>query len=190
MTYLYSWATADDPAAVDRVVALVDEVSRVDPFVGLPPDAGSGDLDRLRDRLLAGLRAGSSHVLVITAPDAAGGEAVGCVVLTQAATANQRHIGELTTGAVRPEHRGRHLVSRAFAETVRRCEELGVELLRLDVREGIRAEKLWRFYGFEQYGRLDDYGRVGDQQYAGIYLAQPVSQLKARVFTKEAAHAE
>ncbi len=184
--YEYAWARPDDDQ-LDRIVALVHRVSQRDPFIGLPPGADPGQLDKLRERLAGGLRSGGSHILTVTAPD---GSVVGCVVLNRALTPNQRHIAELTTGAVDPEHRGQKLVTRAFAEVVRRCEEHGVELLRLDVREGIKAEKLWRSYGFAEYGRLDDYGRVDGVSYAGIYLAQPVQALKARVMNMEAAHAQ
>lgn len=179
--YRYEWIDDPDDLA-DDVPALVVEISQTDPFVGLPPDPGEDDVRGLTSRLRASLASGRAHLLAIRAGD---GSAVGCVVLTQPPTANQRHIAELTTGAVHPRHRGRGIVSRAFAEIARRCEERGIELLRLDVREGIPAERIWRQFGFAEYGRLPDYGRVGAESYSGIYLAQPVAELKNRVSDQE-----
>ncbi|WP_406269479.1 GNAT family N-acetyltransferase [Streptomyces sp. NBC_00191] len=178
----YQWIdSADD--LTDDIPALVVEISRTDPFIGLPPDPTENDVRELTARLRLGITSGRTHLLTIRAED---GTAVGCVALTQPPTANQRHIAELTTGAVHPEHRGRGLVSRAFAEIARRCEQRGIELLRLDVREGIPAERVWRQFGFTEYGRLPDYGRVGAESYAGIYLAQPVAQLMNRISHQEA----
>jgi ribosomal protein S18 acetylase RimI-like enzyme len=110
--------------------------------------------------------------------------------MNRAATANQRHIAELTTGAVHPDYRSSRMVSGVFTEIVRRCERTGIELLRLDVREGIRAERLWRSFGFKEYGRLADYGRTGVENYTGIYLVQSVDRLKKKIIDREVTHAQ
>ncbi|MFI1221121.1 MULTISPECIES: GNAT family N-acetyltransferase [unclassified Streptomyces] len=180
--YSYQWIDAADDLTED-VPALVVEVSRTDPFIGLPPDPAEEDVRELTARLRSGIASGRTHLLTIRTE---AGRTIGCVALSQPPTKNQGHIAELTTGAIHPEHRGGGLVSRAFAEVGRRCQQRGIELLRLDVREGIPAERIWRQFGFTEYGRLPDYGRVGAESYAGIYLAQPVAQLMNRISNQEA----
>jgi ribosomal protein S18 acetylase RimI-like enzyme len=176
---MYSYQWIDDPAGLPPdITDLVVTVSRSDPFVGLPPDPTAEQSGELTERLASALGSGRGHLLAIRS---ASGAAAGCVVMTVAATPNQAHIAELTVGAIHPDHRGQSIVGEAFAEIARRSEKLGVELLRLDVREGIPAEKVWRWYGFTEYGRLPDYGRAGGESYAGVYLAQSVRDLSARV---------
>jgi ribosomal protein S18 acetylase RimI-like enzyme len=185
--YRHIWVAAGESAALGEVIDLVSIVSRDEPFVGCPSSPSDVDLKVLTGRLASGLRSGNTHVLTVR--DAAG-SVIACVAMTRPATANQRHIAELTTGAVHPAHRGQGVVTAAFGELVAQCERLGIDLLRLDVREGIKAEKVWRGYGFEVYGRLADYGRLGGMSYAGLYMAQPVAHLKATIGNRGHAHAQ
>lgn len=181
------WLTAGIDSGVAEVIRLIETVSVDEPFVGLPAKPTAEESSALQAKLAAGIASGQTYVLTVRA---ASGEVVACVAINRPATANQRHIGELTTGAVHPDHRGGGVVTTAFREVVRHCEEIGIEVLRLDVRAGIRAERLWRSYGFAEYGRLDDYGRIGAESYSGVYLAQPVEQLKSRLFDKEVSRAQ
>lgn len=182
--YQYVWLSAMESASenglrdIGQVVDLVVQVSRSDPYVGLPPESSAADVQALRARLQSVLTSGRAHVLVIRDEQE---EAIGCAVLTRSATPNQQHIAELTTGVIHPAHRGRGVVTRAFTEIGELCRLLGVELLRLDVRAGIPAERVWRQYGFQEYGRLADYGRIDDTPYSGVFLAQPVEDLIARI---------
>lgn len=182
--YQYVWLNATGSVSesglrdIGEVVDLVVHVSRSDPYVGLPPESSAAEVQALRARLQSVLASGRAHVLVIRDEQ---GEAIGCAVLTCSATPNQRHIAELTTGVIHPAHRGRGVVTRAFTEIGEQCRLLGVELLRLDVRAGIPAERVWRQFGFQEYGRLADYGRVNDIPYSGVFLAQPVEELIARI---------
>ena len=175
--YTYHWAERSE-ALPEDIPQLIVEVSATDPFVGLPSRPSGAELARLTARLSSGLPSGLMELMAVR--DAAG-TVVGCVAMTRASTANQKHIAELTTGAIHPDHRGRGIVRDAFAAIVERCESTGVELLRLDVREGIPAEKVWRQFGFSEYGRLPDYGRVAGESYAGVYLAQTVAHLKTHI---------
>jgi ribosomal protein S18 acetylase RimI-like enzyme len=184
VVYQYVWLSAPESASesgrrgIEQVADLVVQVSQADPYVGLPPESSADDVEALRTRLQSVLASGRAHVLVIRDEP---GEAVGCVVLARSATPNQAHIAELTTGVIHPAHRGRGVVSRAFTEIAELCRQVGVELLRLDVRAGIPAERLWRRYGFQEYGRLADYGRIDGTPYSGVFLAQPVEELIARI---------
>jgi len=187
LTYKFIWLTAEDKQDVTHVVDLIEQVSVTEPFIGLPTAPNPADIARLTGKLLDGLASGQTHLLAVRDPN---GTTVGCVAVNRPSTANQRHIGELVAGAVHPDYRGRKVVTGAFAAVVRHCEQIGIDLLRLDVREGIRAERIWRSYGFEEYGRLADYGRVGNEKYTGIYLAQPVARLRSTIVNREVAHAQ
>ena len=51
----------------------------------------------------------------------------------------------------------------------------------LDVRAGTHAAIWWQHFGFKQYGLLQDYSRVGDMRYQGLYLTQTTEELKQRL---------
>lgn len=187
LMFTYAWLTRADERGVAEIVDLVATVSATEPFVGLPAKPTAEETALLRAKLLGGLNSKQTHLLAVRDAES---RTVGCVAMNRPATANQRHIGELTTGAVHPDYRNQRMVYRVFAEIVRRCQQVGIEVLRLDVREGVPAERLWRFYGFEEYGRLADYGRADGKSYTGIYLAQTVDRLEKRVAEREVAHAQ
>jgi len=187
LMFAYAWLTRADERGVAEIVDLVATVSASEPFVGLPSKPTADETALLRTKLLGGLSSKQTHLLAVRDAEF---RTVGCVAMNRPATANQRHIGELTTGAVHPDYRSQRMVYGVFVEIVRRCQQVGIEVLRLDVREGVRAERLWRFYGFEEYGRLADYGRTDGESYTGIYLAQTVDRLKKRVAEREVAHAQ
>src|SRR5204863_8235137 len=74
----------------------------------------------------------------------------------------------------------RHSVGPALccAQVARKCELLGRALICLDVRAGTHAAIWWQHFGFKQYGLLQDYSRVGNKQYQGLYLTQTTAALK------------
>ena len=73
------------------------------------------------------------------------------------------------------------LTLRAFAEVARKCEELGREVICLDVRAGTMAAIWWQHFGFKPFGLLSDYSRVKDKRYQGLFLSQSTADLKKRV---------
>jgi ribosomal protein S18 acetylase RimI-like enzyme len=178
----YEWVAAGDRHAVTEAVRLVVAVSADEPFVGLPAQPAPEDIRLLTEKLFDGLATGRSQLLTVRHGDEG---VIACAALVRPATANQRHIGELTTGAVHPDYRGRGVVTAALREITRYCERNEIELLRLDVRAGVAAERIWRYFGFEEYGRLADYGRVDGESYTGVYLCQSVARLGERTAKKE-----
>jgi hypothetical protein len=72
-------------------------------------------------------------------------------------------------------------VLRAFQEVAKKCEELRREVICLDVRAGTHAALWWQHFGFQQYGLLADYSRVGEKRYQGLYLTQTTEELKERL---------
>jgi len=96
-------------------------------------------------------------------------------------TPNHHHIVELTRGTIDRSFQGAGLALRAFREVVNKCEELNREVICLDVRAGTMAAVWWQHFGFESYGLLRDYSRVGDKRYEGLFLTQTVTRLKQRI---------
>lgn len=179
--YEYTWVKPGDQRSISDVVDVVMTVSESDPFIGFSTDPGADAAGALEKKLTDGLNSGQMHLLLINHDV---DQAIGCVALNQLFSFQNRHIADLAIGAVRPTHRGRGVVTSAFREIVRRCAGLGVEHLRLEVHEDVPAEKLWRNYGFEEYGRFVDYARVDGDSYTGIYLAQSVDQLNANILDR------
>ncbi|MFT7032444.1 MAG: hypothetical protein ACJA2S_000944 [Cyclobacteriaceae bacterium] len=58
------------------------------------------------------------------------------------------------------------------------CENLKLKMITIDVRAGSSQEKLWKFLGFEVYGRMPHYSRVGDENYEGVFLFQKVETMR------------
>ena len=183
--YTYRWVDQLTDMPGD-ITDLIITVSAVEPYVGLPQSYTEDDMRRLLDGLSSPLRNGRGKILIIVDEHT---HTVGCVTLTRAATANQRHIGTLTTGLIHPAHRHRGIVAQAFQEVTTQCRNLGIDLLLLDVREGIPAEQIWRSFGFRDYGRLEDYGRISGESYAGVFMYAQVAHLEATLAMKEETHA-
>jgi predicted GNAT family N-acyltransferase len=123
------------------------------------------------------LESGHRHVLVASKGD----RIVGQLILSPNSSPNHRHIVELTRGTIDPSFRGGGLALRAFQEVAKKCEQLGREVICLDVRAGTHAAIWWQHFGFKQYGLLQDYSRVGDKRYQGLYLTQTTAELKKRL---------
>lgn len=127
--------------------------------------------------LRVGIASGRTHLLL----GRVDGRPAFMALLHLNGMANCRHRAELAKGVVHPEFRGLHLVQLAFREIVRLAERLDVEQLVLDVREHTRAHRLWQLFGFETYGVLEDYARVGGTVHRGHFMAQAVRSLRRRV---------
>ncbi|GGK34293.1 GNAT family N-acetyltransferase [Nocardia camponoti] len=174
------WLSDSHKVYVDQIVDMVVETSKSEPFIGVSSEPSQSDIHMLRGRLIQGLSSDRSGVLAVLW----GSTIVGAVCMNRSATANQAHIAELTTGVVDKAHRKRGVVAVAFRGIVDRCSEEGIDILRLDVREGTDSERIWRRFGFMEYGRLEDYGRCNEERYTGVYLAQSVRSLNSILSTQ------
>jgi ribosomal-protein-alanine N-acetyltransferase len=101
----------------------------------------------------------NTHCCLIGAggtPVADGEQAVG-FTLSRAAADEE----ELLLIAVHPHHRGRGLGGALLRTFIEQARARGAERLFLEMREGNRAEVLYRRHGFESVGRRRDYYRRG-----------------------------
>ena len=171
------WLRGVDSSTGDQLLCLVNRVLEEETTIGYPGPIDEQTGFEIMRQLGADVEAGRRHLLVAYKD----GAIVGQMILTPNASPNHRHIVELTRGTIHPSFRGGGLPLRAFYEVARKCEELGREVICLDVRAGTHAAILWEYFGFKQYGMLVDYARVGDKKYQGLYMAQTTEELKRRL---------
>jgi Nicotianamine synthase protein len=171
------WLQDVDAKMAVQILQLMNRTLREETTIGFP-----GPIDEetglvLMRQLGADIAAGRRHVLVAEKDDFI----VGQLILTPNSSPNHRHIVELTRGTIDHSFRGGGLALRAFQEVAKKCDELGREVICLDVRAGTLAAMWWQHFGFKPYGLLSDYSRVGDKKYEGLYLTQTTAELKQRL---------
>ena len=171
------WLSGIDSDTAAQLLRLVNRTLEEETTIGYPGPIDQETGFAMLNQLHADVEAGHRHVLVAYKDETI----VGQVILTPNASPNHRHIVELTRGTIHPSFRGGGLPLRAFYEVARKCEELGREVICLDVRAGTHAAVLWQYFGFKQYGSLADYARIGDKKYQGLYMTQTTEELKQRL---------
>ncbi|MEF7614652.1 GNAT family N-acetyltransferase [Aquincola sp. MAHUQ-54] len=177
------WVTEFDAATSASVVALVDCAAAGDRgTLGYASSMTAGQAQDFIAGLQRRVAAGDAHALY----GQVGGMPAMSGVMALTAMPNCRHRAELSKGVIRPEFRGLRYLQMGLREMVRRAERLGVEQFVLDVREGSRAQALWKRLGFRTYGILDDYARVGGVRYNGHFMVQEVASLRARLMAGDA----
>lgn len=166
-----------------KILRLMNRTLEEETTIGFPGPIDEETGRGLMRQLGAEVETGHRHVLVAEKD----GAIVGQLILTPNSSPNHQHIVELTRGTIHPSFRGGGLSLRAFQEVARKCDELGREVICLDVRAGTMAAMWWQHFGFKPYGLLSDYSRVGDKRYQGLYLTQTNAELKQRLMELEAA---
>jgi predicted GNAT family N-acyltransferase len=171
------WLRSVEPNTGRKLVGLMNRTLEEETTIGFPGPIDDHTGSALMAQLNKDVATGHRHVLVAYKGD----DIVGQLILTPNASPNHRHIVELTRGVIDPSFRGGGLVLRAFQEVAKKCEELRREVICLDVRAGTHAALWWQHFGFQQYGLLADYSRVGEKRYQGLYLTQTTEELKERL---------
>jgi nicotianamine synthase-like protein/acetyltransferase (GNAT) family protein len=171
------WVEEIDSERALQLLHLMNRTLEEETTIGFPGPIDDEAGLRLMRQLNADVIAGCRHVLIAEKD----GVVVGQLILTPNSTPNHHHMVELTRGTIDRSFRGGGLALRAFQEVARKCEELGREVICLDVRAGTMAAIWWQHFGFKQYGLLADYSRVGDKKYAGLFLTQTTAELKQRL---------
>lgn len=178
------WLRSIDRELGSELLALMNRTLKEETTIGFPGPIDEVAGQALMRQLNKDVESGHRHVLVAFK----GPAIVGQLILTPNSSPNHRHIVELTRGTIDPSFRGGGLALRAFQEVARKCEELGREVICLDVRAGTHAAIWWQHFGFKQYGLLSDYSRVGDKKYQGLYLTQTTAELHQRLAELSSSH--
>jgi ribosomal protein S18 acetylase RimI-like enzyme len=160
-----------------QILRLMNRTLEEETTIGFPGPLDEDTGHALIRQLRADVEERRRHLLVAMK----GGLIVGQLILTPNSTPNHHHIVELTRGTIDQSFRGGGLAFHAFEEVARKCEELEREVICLDVRAGTMAAIWWQHFGFKPYGLLQDYSRVGEKRYQGLYLTQTCAELKKRI---------
>lgn len=171
------WVRAIDSRCAAGLLRLVNRTLEEETTIGFPGPIDDETGYALMRQLHADVEAGRRHVLIAEID----GVIVGQLIMTPNSSPNHRHIVELTRGTIDRSFRGSGLALRAFEEVVKKCEELEREVICLDVRAGTMAAIWWQHFGFKPFGLLQDYSRVGDKRYQGLYLTQTRMELKESI---------
>ena len=176
-TLKLEWLREVDTRMALQLLQLMNRTLKEETTIGFPGPIDQALGHSLMQQLGEDVAAGKRHVLVAEKD----GLIVGQLILTPNSSPNHRHIVELTRGTIDHSFRGGGLSLRAFQEVAKKCDELGREVICLDVRAGTLAAMWWQHFGFKPYGLLNDYSRVGNKKYQGLYLTQTTDELKQRL---------
>jgi L-amino acid N-acyltransferase YncA len=135
----------------------------------LSDEDGTAFCDDLQRRLSSG------EALVLLGEDERG--TVAMCVAAVSSMPNCRHIAEISKAFLDPRVRRGRAVTELVAAVCTRMAAEGVELLRIDVREGSPAHRVWTRFGFTTFGVLEDYSRVGDARFRGHFMQHSVAAL-------------
>jgi ribosomal protein S18 acetylase RimI-like enzyme len=152
----------------------MNQILRYETTIGFPGPLDPVEGERLIASLTEDVKTRRAHVLVAEQAD----KIVGQLILTPHRLPNCKHLIELSRGIIDPSFRGAGLALSAFKEIAHKCEEIGGEVIYLDVRAGTVAAEMWKSFGFEPFGKLSDYARVNGRRYQGLYMSQTVASLK------------
>jgi ribosomal protein S18 acetylase RimI-like enzyme len=177
----YGWISGLDATDGRAIIGLINEAVADEGTLGYAAPMTAAEADAYVEGLNLRMASGGSHVFLARV----GGEPAFMALLSVTGMHNCRHRAEISKGIAARRFRGRGLVDLAFREIVKRAEMLGVEQLVLDVREGTRAHRLWKLYGFQTYGVLEDYARFGGAGHCGHFMVQATASLRARVFPQD-----
>lgn len=172
-----TWLQDIDAARARQILHVMNRVLTDETTIGFPGPLEEEEGLLLMRQLGEDVATGRRHVLVAEK----NGAIVGQLILTPNPLPNCSHMVELSRGIIDPSMRGGGLALRAFQEVAKKCDELGRELICLDVREGTLAAMWWRHFGFQPFGALRDYARVNGKSYTGVYMTQNNQELKNRL---------
>ncbi|CAM3750129.1 GNAT family N-acetyltransferase [Kibdelosporangium persicum] len=102
---------------------------------------------------------------------------VGMCIVSLTAMPNCRHIADVSKAYLEPRVRRTTAISEIAWAVCGLTRELGVETLKIDVREDSPAHRVWRRFGFTTYGILDDYSRVDGVSHRGHFMSHSVERL-------------
>lgn len=173
----YEWIAEFNPDMASAIVNLVNCATGDGGTLGYAELMSVAEAQAFIEALRRSVVAGESSVLLGRVDS----QPAFLVIITLNRMPNCRHRAELSKGVVHPDYRGKNYVQLGFRALVQRAEQLGVDQLVLDVREGCRAHALWQRFGFVSFGVLDDYARIDGKSYRGHFMIQSVAALRALV---------
>jgi hypothetical protein len=172
-----TWPREIGSRLAGEIIQLIRATTKGTPVIGFAAEIKDSEGARYIDDLCANLAAQKCWLLEVRSSE---GSLIGLCTVRRNLNPNNSHIGDLSKGMIDQRYRGGTVLPAAFLEISAQCQANGVEILTLDVRAGTRALRIWQHYGFETYGVMLDYARSNGESFAGHFMTQKVTHLKAR----------
>lgn len=168
-----AWPASLSSQDMHDMVQLMNTVSTRETTLGFYEPISLAYGLQMMAALDADVRSGAVHLLLARN---AGGTVVGMLSLARQSLPARRHIVEMRRCVIDPAYRGRFLLA-GWRMALERVQQMGCDIIIIDVRSDGKAEQLWRRLGFVEYGRLDDYARVNGRIITGYFLRAYVADV-------------
>ncbi len=172
--FSYNWCESISESLRCQIKHMLVQSVEDNGVLGFSMESKDADFDKFISKLDDNLKNNANHLLIMNADN----EIAGMCVLVPNLTSNCKHIVDITKAFILKKFRGREGVKGSYNEIIKKCLEHSYSLLTLDVRENSDAHKLWRLFGFVQYGRLENYAIVNGVSYSGIFMFQSTENFK------------
>lgn len=169
----FEWPNTLSHEQKSKLIELYNSVIKNESILGYQSELTATEAEIVQQEIARSVESGGQELMFAKFQN----EVVGMVLLTPSKLPNCAHRVELSKGLISNEYRNKGILQKALLEIGCRAVSKGYTQIVLDVRAGTRSEKIWRKAGFIQYGLLEDYARVGDEKYAGVYMVQNTEDL-------------
>ena len=170
------WPERLDRPTLAQILSLMNIVLAREDTIGFSKPLSVVEGRAVVQVVVSAVEGGKKRIMLLRAAD--DGLVIGHLLLTPSTLPNCHHIGEVSRVFVHPDFRGISAIRMGMISLLKKCDTLGIEVLKLDVRANTRIHKLWRSLGFLEIGIMEDYARVNGESLPGCYMYQHVSKLK------------
>lgn len=171
------WQRALNDAARAQIRTLFDQTLESETTIGFAAPMTDRQAEDYLDGLQADLERGRKEIMLGRTQE---GEVIAMVLLARDPQPNCGHRAELSKCIIRPSHRGNGVLLSGLHALVDHCRQENIHTVTLDVRQGSRAEAVWRKLGFVQFGELRDYAHIDGRVEAGVYMSGDIVELARR----------
>ena len=171
----FSWVSSLNQKDRKEILELMQIVIKSQGAIGFPAPLPTEEGERLMSQLNQDIKKYVKHLLVIRNEKKI---IVGQAILTQNCLPNCAHRAEVSRAMIHPSYRGLGLVKKGLQAVIKKCEELKIESIELDVRARTSLSRLWEQIGFQIIGENPDYVRINQKVIAGFYMRQSINELK------------
>jgi hypothetical protein len=170
----YSWPSRFGPEDRDQLRALLNAIVATSGTNGYSSPLTREDVDKLADSLEHQIDHDMAAQLIVRD---AKRRIVGICTMERPPQPDRRHVLDVKRVALAPDVRGGIFLIEGLAHVLDRSEAMGAELLAIDVSED-GPHGLWARLGFETFGTMQDYARVGERRLAGYYMSATIRVIR------------
>jgi L-amino acid N-acyltransferase YncA len=174
----FEWLDSLDKTRLEKLVALQHQIILTDDNNGFVKQRTADDY--FYQQLVNDVNSGLRKILIVRDKERYYGQ----LILQRYHHDSYAHRVEVMSLMMEKSIRGRRVSLRVAEELIRKCEELDVSTITIDVRAGSKPESLWRYLGFIEYGFLPVYSQINGNKFGGVYMYQQVSVLKSSILQR------